>query len=52
MDFFIDPGGKMEMGETAEAANRAGKTVHMQAFMIKNGPASLQRVPKSKNCAA
>jgi 8-oxo-dGTP diphosphatase len=64
MDFFIDPGGKIEPGETAkqalvrelkeeldievdegdlevfgeftaEAANHKGKTVHMQAFVVK-----------------
>jgi len=64
MDFFIDPGGKIEPGETAkqalvrelkeeldidvaetdlepfgnftaEAANNKGKTVHMQAFIVK-----------------
>lgn len=64
MDFFIDPGGKIEQGETAkqalvrelkeelsievdesdleffgefvaEAANHKGKTVNMQAFIVK-----------------
>jgi 8-oxo-dGTP diphosphatase len=64
MDFFIDPGGKIEQGETAkqalarelkeelsievdesdleffgefvaEAANHKGKTVNMQAFVVK-----------------
>ena len=64
MDIFIDPGGKIEQGETAkqalvrelkeelsitvdeadlepfgeftaEAANHTGKTVHMQAFVVK-----------------
>jgi 8-oxo-dGTP diphosphatase len=71
MDFFIDPGGKIEEGETAkqalvrelkeelcidvdeadlepfgefvaEAANNKGKTVNMQAFIVKKWKGAIQ----------